>query len=349
MLTDAGRNKMTLPTPLVFRGAPGSPYTQKMLALLRYRQIPYRILQGFPDRPDLPKPKVQLIPTFYLPDERGELEAVVDSTPLIRRFEEAFAPRSVIPSEPAIAFIDYLLEDYADEWLTKPMFHYRWYYEADVEQAGDILPRFRGMIAPEEQMRTLGEFIKERQIARLYVVGSNDTTAPVIEESYRRFLAGFQAHLEQHPFLMGRRPGASDFAVYGQLFQMTMIDPTPRAVTLRESPRVFGWVTIVNDLTGLDVSEDDWLESDAFPETLRALLCEVGRTYVPQMLANAKAIDGGADTVETTIEGKPWVQQPFPYQAKCLQWVRQEYVRLDEADRRVVDRLLDGTGCEQLF
>lgn len=340
---------MTLPTPLIFRGAPGSPYTQKMLSLLRYRRIPYRILQGFQDGGELPRPKVQLIPTFYLPDERGEIEAVVDSTPLIRRFEEAFESRSVIPSDPVIAFVDYLLEDYADEWLTKPMFHYRWHYEADAAQGGDVLPRFRGMTAPEDQMRATGKFIVERQISRLYVVGSNDTTAPVIEESYSRFLACFQAHLERHPFLMGGRPGASDFGAYGQLSQLTMIDPTPRAVTLRESPRVFGWVTIVNDLTGLEVDEDDWITRDEFPETLRALLGEVGRVYVPQMLANAKAIDSGADTVETTIEGKPWVQQPFPYQAKCLQWVRQEYLRLDEADRRVVDTFLDGTGCERLF
>ena len=97
------------------------------------------------------------------------------------------------------------------------------------------------------------------------------------------------------------------------------------------------------------MDEDDWISRDEFPETLRTLLGEVGRVYVPQMLANAKAIDGGADRVETTIEGKPWVQQPFPYQAKCLQWVRQEYVRLDEEDRRVVDGILEGTGCERLF
>jgi hypothetical protein len=43
------------------------------------------------------------------------------------------------------------------------------------------------------------------------------------------------------------------------------------------------------------------------------------------------------------------VQQPFPYQARCLQWLRQEYVRLEGADREFVDNLLDGTGCEVLF
>ncbi|MYJ75589.1 MAG: hypothetical protein F4089_11050 [Gammaproteobacteria bacterium] len=84
-------------------------------------------------------------------------------------------------------------------------------------------------------------------------------------------------------------------------------------------------------------------------ETLTSLLAEVGRTYVPVMLANARALDAGADEVEAEVDGEPWVQRPFPYQAKCLQWVRQEYVRLDGADRQFVDRLLAGTGCEALF
>ena len=88
---------------------------------------------------------------------------------------------------------------------------------------------------------------------------------------------------------------------------------------------------------------------DALPSSLTALLAEVGRTYVPALLANASAIDAGAAQVETEIDGQPWVQRPFPYQAKCLHWLRQGYARLDGDDRASVDAALDGTECDKLF
>ena len=342
---------MTIPTPLMLSGAPGSPYTRKMLAVLRYRRIPYTFFIGGVLRAPkhLPKPKVGLLPTFYLPNEAGELEAVTDSTPLIRRFDAAFPERKVVPADPALAFLDELLEDYGDEWLTKAMFHYRWYYKADELKAGDILPRWSVQPMPEDELKGLAKFIAERQVSRLYVVGSNDTTAPVIESSYERFLALASAHLETHPFFLGGRPGASDFAAYGQLTQLAKFDPTPMQVTLEKGPRIYAWVDVVDDLTGLEPAESDWLDAGSAPDTLKSLFAEMGRTYVPVMLANLQALKKGAEEVRTEVDGLPWVQQPFPYQGKCVRWLRESYGRLGAADRAKVDTVLDGTGCEPLL
>ncbi|MCG8592733.1 MAG: glutathione S-transferase [Proteobacteria bacterium] len=329
-------------------GAPGSPYTRKMRAVLRYRHIPYRMLrQGSPEHAALPRPKVPLLPTFYLPDQNGEIEAVTDSTPLIRRFEAAFEGREVVPPDPVVAFLDALLEDYADEWLTKAMFHYRWAHEADAQKAAAILPLWGRIDAPAEGLEPMSKLIAERQIGRLWVVGSNETTGPVIEASYLRFLRLFDALLQGQPFLMGHRPGASDFAVYGQLTQLALFDPTPAALTLREAPRVCAWVEVTEDLSGAEPGA--WLAPDTVPDTLRALLAELGRGYAPVMLANAEALARGAEQVETRVDGAPWVQRPFPYQAKCLRWLREAHTALEPADRARVDALLAGTGCERLF
>ena len=337
---------------IALKGAPGSPYTRKMLALLRYRRIPHRFLQRSVhggDDDGLPQPKVSLLPTFYFPTESGELEAVVDSTPIIRRLEGMALGRSVLPPDPALAFIDALLEDYGDEWLTKAMFHYRWRYAADIERGGEILPRWGNLTGSDAEIAPMSAFIRERQTGRLHVVGSNDTTAPTIEASYRRFLKLFDAHIRNGPFLFGRRPSAGDFALFGQLTQLTGFDPTPMAIAFQTAPQVCAWVAVVEDLSGLDPAEAHWFERDALPETLRSLLAEVGRVYVPALLANAAAVNAGAEEVCTEIDGRPWRQKPFPYQAKCLQWLRHEHARLDSEERNFVNGLLEGTGCAALF
>ena len=332
---------------LIIRGAPGSPYTRKMLSLMRFRQIPYRlVMSGSPLADHLPKPRVDLLPTFWFP---GETEAVVDSTPIIRDLERRFVGRSVIPEDPALAFLDELIEDYADEWLTKAMFHYRWYYAADIERAGQILPRWRDLTATDEELEPRSRFIRDRQISRLYVVGSNDVTAPVIEDSYRRFLAVFAERMNASPYCFGERPSSADFALFGQLTQLAMFDPTPMAETFRLAPRVYAWCSIVEDLSGLEPEPEDWFGREEAALALRPLLEEIGRVYVPVLLANADALARGEKTFETIVDGKPWRQQTFPYQARCLQWLRQAHARLDGEDRGFVDGLLAATPLSRLF
>jgi len=335
---------------IALMGAPGSPYTRKMLALLRYRRIPYRfLLNGSPAAAAMPQPKVGLLPTFYLPNASGDLEAVVDSSPIIRRLEQEHEGRSVIPDTPGLAFLDELIEDYADEWLTKAMFHYRWAYSDDIDKAAAILPLWRGHAIADEVHAERAKAFAERQIGRLYVVGSNAVTGPVIEAHYRRFLEAFEAHLTHHRFLLGERPGAGDFAVYGQLTQLTHFDPTPMALTLKLAPRVFAWVELMEDLSGLEPADGDWIGLDAAPPTLLALLAEIGRVYPPVMLANARALAGGAKVVEAEVDGLPWRQPPFPYQAKCLQWLRQAHQALPAADRVAADAILRQTRLDGLF
>ena len=115
------------------------------------------------------------------------------------------------------------------------------------------------------------------------------------------------------------------------------------------SPRAYAWTERLEDVSGLDVSEADWIDLSDPPATLRDLLGEVGRVYVPYMIGNAKAIARGAKQVECEVDGQPWVQESFVYQAKCLGWLRKAYTELDETARGRVDRLLLGTGCEPLF
>ena len=334
-------------------GGTGSPYTRKMLALLRYRQIPYGITWADPagtlDAMGIEKPKPTFLPTFLFDDEKGGVQAVCDSTPIIRDLETRYSGRSVLPADPALAFIDYLIEDFGDEWCTKYMFHYRWYPEADADNAGTLLPLGMDVSLSEDMHQPFKQMFSERQIGRLYVVGSNDTTAPVIDASYRRFLAAMEKHLAQQPFMLGQRPGAGDFALYGQLTQLVGFDPTPRAIAHEVSPRTVAWVDRREDLSGLDPNDHGWNSPQEMPASLRGILEEIGRVYVPALLANARAAEAGEKTWEAPIDGARWTQQTFPYQAKCLRWINQQYQALNPGDRTRVDTLLAGTGCEAVL
>ena len=340
---------MPIDLPIVM-GAVGSPYTRKLRAVLRYRRIAHRFIQqGSPESQGLPRPKVSLLPQLVVDGPDGKPIAKTDTTPLIREFE-AVQPgeRSVIPSDPGLAFLDALVEDYGDEWLTKAMFHYRWAYAADIEKAGKVLPCWAMSQQSDETLRGLAKSFSERQTGRLYVVGSNETTAPVIEDSYERFVSIMDAHLREHRFVLGGRPGSGDFALYGQLTQLALFDPTSAAATLRLSPRVYAWTELVEDLSGLEPTDADWFARRALPDTFRALLAEIGRVYPSFLLANVEALAKGADEVVCEIDGRTWTQKPFPYQAKCLEWLRRDYRALDDADRSFVDETIMGTGLEAL-
>jgi glutathione S-transferase len=324
-----------------------------MVSLLRYRRIPYSIIWGDPSAQlrewGIAKPKISLLPTFLLPDEAGDLQAVCDSTPIIRRLEAEVQGRSAIPTDPALAFIDYLLEDFADEWCTKYMFHYRWHQAVDADNAGTLLPLNQKVDMGVEQLNQFKPYVTDRQVGRLHVVGSNGVTAPVIDASYRRLLAAMELHLEQQPYLLGKRPGVSDFALYGQFTQLVGFDPTPRAIAHEISPRTVAWTGLMEDQCGLDPKDDDWVCVEDSGSGLRAILTEVGRVYPTALLANAVALQAGEKTWEAQIDGCLWTQQAFSYQGKCLQWINERYQSLTAADQSRVDSLLDGTGCEALL
>jgi len=128
--------------------------------------------------------KLPLIPLVITPEDEG----VQDSTPLIEGMEERFPEPGIHPPDPVSRFVSALIEEYADEWANKPMFHYRWTYEADQQSAaerivGDHLPG-----SGADDIAKAVEAIKRRMIPRLSFVGSCEATREGIERSYERLL-----------------------------------------------------------------------------------------------------------------------------------------------------------------
>ncbi|GIT36524.1 MAG: hypothetical protein Ct9H300mP6_03920 [Gammaproteobacteria bacterium] len=74
-----------------------------------------------------------------------EGEVLQDSTPVIQKLEQVFTQKSIPPKEPDPAFVSRLIEEYADEWAVKQMFHYRWRFSRRPEFASQ---RFGELFVP---------------------------------------------------------------------------------------------------------------------------------------------------------------------------------------------------------
>ncbi len=338
------------PIPIV--GNPASPYTRKMLALMRYRRIPYAVEWGDPraliKKMGLEEPKPILLPVLVFNID-GKNRAITDSTPIIRNLENEFSVRRVIPSDPKLNFLNYVLEDFGDEWVTKYMFHYRWHFEDDIEKAGTVLPLMHDVSLENKSHLEFKKYFSELQTSRLWVVGSNNKTAPIIEESYKRFLNQLETCLSINPFLFGKRPSSSDFAIYGQLTQLIGFDPTSSAIAHNISPRAISWIDQMEDLSGLNVHEEDWITFEQAERNLSNIFEEIGTVYMPALLANSNAINQNEKTWTANIDGAEWNQKSFPYQAKCLQWINNEFEVLGKDDQEDILNFLRNTGCSDLI
>ena len=285
-----------------------------------------------------------LLPKVLFPDG----SAMNDSTFIIQRFEELKPARSVYPNSEVINFICTILEDFSDEFLTKCMYHYRWVHDPTYAGRGIALMQGNPSIS-KERMEFVGSSIERRQVSRLAIVGSNDLTGPIIEEFYQGFIRKLDAHLASgYPFLLGSRPSSADFAVLGQLHPMISLDPKTSTITRSLSNRVCSWYSLTTDLSGLSLKDQDkgWITD--IPPTLFQLLADVGKYYVPLLIANQVAYKKGEKEFSFKIDsGVTWTQPTFRYQSKCLDCLRETFESLTRKDD--VLKALSGTGIEQLF
>jgi glutathione S-transferase len=319
-------------------GALGSPYSMKMRALMRYRRIPHLWVHGADSRDALSKVKAPVIPVMEYPD--GTFHN--DSTPLIYDLEARHTDRSVIPADPAHAFIAHLIEDFADEWVTKAMFGYRWLEEVDQIQMSHWLA-FDAMKGGGLTMsQGYAEQFRARQVGRMAIVGCAAENFPLIEASTRAILGALETHVVDRHCLFGTRPSIAEFSMYGQLSQLG-VDPTAQAMMRKDFPYSFRWLLHIDDMSGIT---GEWDKADApFAPIITAWLQQVGEIYMPFLLANAAAIEAGEDSFRITAMGLPYTQGVFKYQVKCLADLRARYAALDAHARARIDPLLAQTGC----
>lgn len=303
-------------------GALGSPYSMKVRAAMRAKRLVHT-WSGMTaaERPAvMPNVKAPVIPVI----KRRDGTWTNDSTPFLLSIEGE--GRDLLPPDPAARFACLLLEDMADEWFMKAMFHYRWAYTEDAEWVAkwliyDSLPN-----DGREQVETVASDIRGRQISRMALVGCTPQTGPLIEASWKRCCRHLEAMaLSGQRFLFGGRPSLADLAFYGQLKVMAT-DPTPMAWMRAETPYLYRWLDHADDASGI---EGEWASEMSIPA--KVLLGVAGDVYLPFLAANLAALEAGDATFSLRIEDGTYEQAPFGYQAKCLKSLREAWATLDSA------------------
>ena len=163
---------------------------------------------------------------------------------------------------------------------------------------------------------------------------------------FRRFSI-FEKHFKEQPFLLGNYPSSCDFAVFGQFTQLVGFDPTPRKIAHEISPRTVAWVNTLDDRGGLEYQEEN-LTLDNLSGSIHELFKELSISYVPTMIENHRAIGNGEKEWSVDLAGYPWKQKSFPYQAKCLDWIREEFKNLDQENQEKVSNFLAANNCQSL-
>lgn len=321
--------------PFRLYGAELSPYSVKLRSYLRYKGLAFEWLQ----RSEARKEEFQryakhpLVPVLV----DAEDTALQDTTPIIEKLEQEAPTPTITPEEPSLAFIAALLEDYADEWLNKAMFHYRWSYPEDQESAArrTVEALFEDTEAPEG----IEESVRTRMVARLHHVGSSPETAPLIEGSFARVIVLLDKLVWSRPYLFGSRPSIADFGLAGQLKQL-LSDPTPGAMIKAQAPNLVGWIERMES----PKDEGEFATFEAVRSDLVELLREeVAGAYLAWMSANAQAVEDDASGVSVDIAGRTFVQKPQRYAAKAFAELKRKRAAVED---EALSALLLETGCD---
>lgn len=314
-----------------------SPFSVKIRSFFRYKQIPHRwIVRNSETMADYQKyAKIPIVPLVVTPDGRG----IQDSTPIMEAMEELFPDSSTHPNDPISNFVSLLLEEFGDEWGNKWMFHLRWAREEDRLSAAG---RIAAVMAPkgnEEARIAIRAQVIERMTGRVYFVGSNEVTAPQIEQSFLDALALLDIHLENRPYLFGGRPAFGDFGLWGQIYS-AWTDPTAAAWIEGSAPNVLDWIHRML-FPRAEGEFESWADVES---TLAPFLAgQVGALFCPWTVANATAIAAGEEEFSVELDGRTFTQKPQKYHAKSLLAIREKYAKAP--NKGGLDPVLERAGC----
>lgn len=329
-----------------------SPFSAKVRTYLNFKHIPYRRIRvdfelylhkmrsivGFP-----------IIPVILSADGR----VMQDSTPIIRHFETVYTEPehpSVIPEDPRLAFLDVLLEDFADEYMPRLIMHTRWGTKHSCDTISYRIARRLAWTQPEADLEQYAAMVLARQRAFDRHLGITDAVREDLDAQVHELIELVEARLAEHRFLLGDRPCVADFALAGHFFAHFWMDPHSVRALEVHGRRTCEWIDTIREFgdvrgqVGRERKLGPWLDPNEVPASLVQLLRFVAQTHLPNALATAKASVARRKRYSVEIRGHECEWSTHHYRAWSFEQVQRALEELDGDDRAWADGLLEEAG-----
>ena len=319
-----------------------SPYSVKLRAYLRYKQLPFIWINRRQDNQSqfdhYARPAIipLLIDAEDIPSQ--------DSTPIMKDLSARHSTPPCTPEDPALAWLSLLLEEFADEWANKWMFHYRWNYSPDDQVAAIRFAKtFFPNASANEQKGVIDHFIQRMQ-SRTDILGVDQTTnQEIIETSFEQAISQLATHLASRPYLFGKRPSFADFGLWGQLYSC-WLNPSCAPLIESQSPALLDWLQRMPFAR----DEGDYESWTELADTLLPFLqSQLANLFLPWTQANSQASAMNKENFSVTLSLHDWTQKVQKYSAKSFTVLTQHYQQ--QVDNQQLQQILDHAGCLNFF
>jgi glutathione S-transferase len=276
--------------PYRIHGMMQSYFTRKMTGYFEYKGIPYLFRRFYGVSPES---AAAGYPGGVPAVETPEGEFMWDSTAMMHHLERRFPEPAALPPDPVQRFLNYVIEDAADEWFYRAAVGSRWHFAENHAVGGWELARDLSARTPVpcDQAYAMTAAHVRSTLAPLGVTAEN--VQLWMDDVLRPLMRVLGAHLDARPFLFGARPALADFGLFGGNAAHFVNDPLCRRWTDEDAPPVVRHTHRL--LEPEDERFGDWEDAAEVPATMAAILRELGRMYLPWV--SRACADGASDVV----------------------------------------------------
>ena len=277
-----------------------------------------------------------------------------DSSEILDNIEARYPTPALYPPTPVQWVVANLLELVADEFIALAAMHYRW---SAPESEKDARAAFAAQSGEWEAPNKFADMI----LSRLPAMGINETSIPLIEEQYAEMLEIMARILKDQSFLLGEQMSLGDCGLAGPMYAHLFLDLVPGQIMRNNATPVAHWIERMNHPNPSTFK--GFLSEDALHPAMPDLLRLIGQDAVPMFLDALTAIDAWADSRDTSEEYAPRFIGDYSTRFRGIElsrglssitlWKAQRtlyaYRGLDDAGRIAVDKVMAGTGVDELL